>query len=246
MAINNFVSTRKIINDFIEESGLDHNRYMLLFKRVAKRAYKEINSGGAAYKKRIEVLTFNHCCVDLPSDAIAIENIIFGDKGCNCDTIFDNLYQQWPGELFLHQSVRFGGIDSSGVVFCSNDPFDFEITDNVMKFNQDFDGQKVTMRIQYMDCDSEGFAIVNDIALNALHRYFEMVLAKQSTWKNKEFRMSKSEIDGYINGWVEAMRGAKADLMQSTPAEERALVAMYNNPLSGSASPRYNYYDLLL
>lgn len=244
MAINNFISTRQVINHFIEEEQLDHNLYMPMFKRLAKKAYKEINGGGVAYKKRIEVLTFDQCCVELPADAIAIENILWGDKGCDCDTIFNNLYQQWPGQMFMHQSVRFGGIDALGNVFCSGDQYDFEITDNVMVFKRNFDGQKITMRIQYMECDNEGFLMINELAENALHRFFEMKLSKASKWKSKEFRLSPNERNQDILNWEYAKSGARADLMQNTPAEDRAAVAMYNNPLSGHA-PVYQGYDLL-
>ena len=70
---------------------------------------------------------------------------------------------------------------------------------------------------------------MSEHAVDAIIAYLELNLAKQTRWKNKEFRLTETAMREFNYNWKFKLGQARGDMIQNTMQEEREMVSIYKN-----------------
>lgn len=184
-------------------------------------------------KRKIAVLTFDHCSAELPCDIVCLlPGILWGDYGCSCDLLFTGLRQSLDGVPIATSSgyilpfkTNYGQVNACMA--------NYVIQDNKMVFNYDFDKQKITIPYIGFKEDEYGLPMVLESHVEAIGQYIQFRIAKQSRFKQKEFRLSETAIDKEERLWHRMCRNARAKDAEPSDIELRGAAEIYNDPFSG-------------
>jgi hypothetical protein len=233
MSINKLISIKNPIVDAMDFVGIDHDKHIPLFTRFATLAEKEIGSWYQYVQKR-EVLDIKDCVACLPNDAVYIDVAILGDLGCECGDL--NAYLCNGG---INLPSSYGTAENSFLVVDIGDAanggslrgfVNFQIQNNKMIFENNLDGQKITIQYLTYETDCDGFTMVGENHVNAIRWYIIwMYYFRKSGINSLEYgKMNKAEQE-----WNRECAHARAQDAELTPSERRKIVAMYHNPYSG-------------
>ena len=237
--MNAKVSIMNAINEVLDMTGADHSNDIPVLKRWAVNADRRI---GAKYdwKKQIHVLDVIGCVAELPFGVIWVRGVIFGDAGCDCGLSFDfafnnlNLIDKATGVETTSGFLAIDLITTKDLVCPSRGGLRWEVQDNNLIFDQDLNGQKVTVQVLQYQLDSQGFPLINENNVEAIAQYLEYRLMKRSRWaKDRRERIDRGEIRDAFEEWHRLCSDARATTSRMSVSERAEVAAMYNDPLSG-------------
>lgn len=202
--------------------GIEHDKYRLSMFRWAKKAYWYMRDCGAAVTRYQKVLTFENCKLQLPEYATAVELIVWGDLGCDCDAL--------QTYLIANTSMLSTRIYKGENSLTNVNPwaYDFRTEDNQLIFPADFDGEKVTVRFWGYKQDCEKL-LVSEHAIDAIVAYIEWKLSAQSRFKNREFRLSERAIENSEFRWKRKLAEARANMIQASVMEQQQMGEIMKN-----------------
>lgn len=230
MSINKFISIKDPIVSAMDNLDVDHDKFIPLFTRWAIEAEEEIGSWYQYVLKRC-VLDITDCTACLPNDAVYVQIAIMGDLGTDCGDLVAracgvvNLPEATGTVANTFLVVDIG--DSSGQV---SGFVNHQIQNNKLIFEQNFDGQKVTIQYLAYQTDCDGFININENHKLAIQWYI--------TWK---YYMRRANLTGYEYGkmnkaeaeWHRECSHARAKDSELTSSDRRKIVGMLHNPYTG-------------
>lgn len=232
MSIIKKISIKNAIQQAQDNMGIDHNRDIPLFTAWAVEADRKIGSY-YSYKRKIVVLDVVNCRAELPCEAVAVLGIIFGDCGCDCGLLFTNLYSYINTSLSAHNAGS-GWIvidDSGGTRF--NCGVAYEIQNNQLVFNGNFDGQKITVQMLALETDADGFPLINENHVDAVAQYIEYKSALRTRWNSIENKITETGIADMKQEWGRKLRDARAESGEPSLSDLSEIRDMVNDPISG-------------
>jgi hypothetical protein len=192
------------------------------------------------FKKNIEVLTVNNCCVDLPCDAVIVAGIAVGDYGCDCGFYFDQVLEFY----------KTSSIETSDDITLT-----FSWTDGALQFNYvDWaiqggkivfplgldDDTKITVMYFGYEKDAQGYPLVSDNNIDAIEAYLMLKLVRQKEWKlintKGNYYMSSRAKNEYTRDWNREVRNARAENSGLSSTQLDEISELMNNPLSGKGN----------
>lgn len=232
MSINKLISIRNPIVDAMDLVGADHDKNIPFFTRNAILAEKEIGSSyGYAPPKR-KVLTITGCTANIPEDAEYLDIAIMGDQGCDCGdlrTIYTGHNANTPS--------TFGTIDNTFLVVDVNSTVggacnypNFSIQNNKLIFEQNLDGEKITVQYLAAQTDCDGFVEISQNHVNAIKWFIVyMYFFRKFGINNYEsMKMKEAKFE-----WQRECSHARAQDAELTSSQRANLVGMYHNPYAG-------------
>jgi len=231
MSVNKLISIWNPIQNAKEDLAIDHDKLDPVFMRWATQAEKEIGSKYQYVTKRA-VLKIDHCIACLPNDAQYVQIALLGDFGCDCRDLMENVCGR-VGTLgtlggqfgsFLVIDVGGGNMTSS-MNYVPN-----SIQNNKIVFNQDFNGQFVTIQYLAIQTDCDGFIEVGENHVLAIEWYiiWKYYFRKSSLNSLEYGKMNKAEAE-----WHRECSHARAQDAEITESDRRKIVGMYHNPFCG-------------
>lgn len=234
MSINKFISIKNPIVSAIDMMGLDHDKDMPILMTWAYEAEKQIGSR-FQYEKKICVLKINGCAACLPQDAAYVQRAIMGDQGCECTDLFNRCFD--TGSVWMDQS----NADLSGFLIVdiaagqTDNPtpaglVSYEIQDNKILFNVDYDGQYVTVQYLGVKTDCEGFIEISENHVMAIQLYIQY---KQASRKKNKSGADFNEMQFFFKEWIRMRGQAIADDNILTETDRMLIVGSLNDPYGG-------------
>ncbi len=248
MSINKLISIHDAVYNAFQDTGVDVATMTPVFMRWAIYAEKQIGSI-YGWKKLNAVLTGKGCRVSLPTDCMSIQRVVFGDFGCNCDSLMDSCglwaAQNWAiqnldngpfiqngGDMFLMIDLDPSQPQSISWGLCGNP---YEIQDNSLVYGRSVDKQKVTIRYLGYEKDCDGFLLINENHIEALTSYIKWQYANLT-----RYTPSKMDIWDVTNNkkeWVEQRNMVRAEDSNISPEEQRYIASMLSDPWCGIGFP---------
>lgn len=232
MSINKLVSVKVPINDAINQLGIE--RIEPVFTRWAIQAEKEIRSK-YQFKKQIAVLPVTDCIAKLPSNAARVQRAILGDRGCNCEDLFNQVCAgvQLSSATLAAAANGDGSflvLDITDGVQLTTTSIPHQVQDNKLIFDQNLDAQNVTVQYLGYETDSEGFIKVGEnhllaIMWNIIWRYY-FRMRRPSPMDISKMREAKAE-------WHRECSNARARDAEMSESDQNAVNAMLHDPLVG-------------
>lgn len=238
MAIRKLISLKVVLQDVMDDMGIENTRMIPVLTRWAIKADQAIG-GFNTYKQKICVKVFDHCRVELPCNIVSLHRgFLWGDHGCECElqvnelNAFLSLYPTVGGSIFgvsiFENMIRCG---TSG----------YTLQDNMMIFDQDHDGESITIPYLAYEEDEDGFIKVNENHIEAISCYVQLKMSKRSRWSSKEYRLSETAIANLKEDWNDACKDARASDGKPTAEEDAIIISMLNDPYSGAQNLQWLY-----
>ena len=238
MSIKKKVSIKNAVFNLIDDIGGQDHKLVPVLTRWATDADIAIKSA-YAYKPQNFVLTAEGCKLELPCCIVFLHAVLAGDHGCDCDVLFDRVYNRL--------GIAKINPDSSGNFLVVDVGSDFNISriggriiNNVLWFNKDVNGKKFTIKTQSYFTDEEGFIMINENHVTAITAYLEWKLAKRTRWNKKLGSITEQGIRQLNMDWHTLCKEARADDVDDK-AEHDEITEMYNNPMTGGQSGFFLY-----
>ena len=192
------------------------------------------------YERKVEVLKVTDCKVEVPLGAVHVIAIIMGDNGCDCDLFFKNNYSMTKTTLTLSETEVFYWTDGS--IFPSD--VNWEIQNNNIIFESNFDGQYVTVFYLSYCLDKDGFVLVNENNIEAISLYLKLKLSELERWRE----MKSKKYTGFLNTIINDLRTqtrmaimqARAESGKPTPSQQERLAEIMENPITGRSNYTMN------
>ncbi|MFA7287673.1 MAG: hypothetical protein WC055_02235 [Melioribacteraceae bacterium] len=233
MSINKLISVRNPIIDAQDFLGIDHDKDVPWFTRLATLAEQQIGSY-YQYERKRKVINISNCVACLPNDAVLVEAAILGDLGEDCDNLFasacggvgsNSVTNVNSNGLFLvvdlspspDSSISFGKVD-------------YSIQNNKIIFDRSRDGQKVTVQYIRYKTDCDGFIEVGENHVNAIRWY---IIYHYLFRKSGSNYIERDKMNIAFQEWNRECRHARAEDNRLTESQYREVARAYNNPMSG-------------
>lgn len=229
MSINKFIPIKDIIIDAFEDMAIDINHDLPTFKRWALKAESEISSF-YALKKEVLILTVNGCIAQLPDRARIVRAIVPGDCGCDCGDLIENLITWAATNATYSQGQVFLTIDVPDGKSPMN-TLKYYVVDNQIVFNQNLNGQKITVQVRSMVEDCNGELMVPDNHEVAIGLYLEYRFGRRSQYSPN--KIERSVTLATKTDWYQARDGARADDAKLSRSDRNDIVAMIHDPYIG-------------
>lgn len=232
MSINKLISIRTPIVNAQESLGLDHDKNIPFFTRLATEAEKEIGSF-YQYERTKKVLDIKNCAAYLPEDCVLVEVALMGDHGDNCD----NLLQQWCGGITndvtnVNSNGLFLVVDVSG--FDDGSPIfgyvNYSYQNNKLIFDRGMCGDKITIQYLKLKTDCDGFMEIGENHVNAIKWYIMWHYTIRQ--RNKNY-IDRDMLSLYEREWNRECAHARAQDAELTQPERENMVRNWHNPYSG-------------
>lgn len=235
MSINNLISIRNPIVDAQDFLGIDHDKDIPFFTRLATLAEIEIGSY-YQYERVRKVIDIKDCVGCLPSDAVLIELGILGDLGEGCDNLFNNVCATANSVTNVNSNGLFLVVDVSDTTNAS-DSFsfgyiNFGVQNNKIIFDRNHCGDKLTIQYLRFKTDCDGFMEVGQNHVNAIREYI--------IWKYASRRMSRggNYIDRDVANmaraeWNRECAHARAQDNELTNSQRKNISRLWHNPYAG-------------
>ncbi len=232
MSINKLVSIKNPIVDAMDFLHIDNDKQIPWFTNLAIQAEKKIDSY-YQYERTHAVLTVEGCCVCLPNDSKLVEVVVVGDLGLDCRNLLTSVCG-WAGNNVTN--VNSNGlflvvdIGSSGESYTGWNMVPYHIQNNKLIFDQNFNGDKITIQYLRYKTDCDGFIEVCENHIDAIKWYI--------IWQYKLSQRMSNYLDRDVmqmaySEWNRECRHARAEDSRMTQPERQEVVASYNNPQSG-------------
>lgn len=231
MSINKLISIKNPILDAQNILGIDHDKDVPLFTRLATLAEKEIGSY-FQYERKQKVIEICGCSANLPNDSVLVEVAAMGDLGENCGDLLRRVCGITGTTTNLSDNVNFLVVDIGGSVGeeINIGTVNYSIQNNKIIFDSDRDGQFITVQYLRYKTDCDGFMEIGENHVNAIRWYiiWHHYLGK----KNKNYidrdsmREAKAE-------WERECRHARAEDGRMTQSQREEAARLYSNPMTG-------------
>ncbi len=236
--MNAKVSLMNAINLVLDDVGSENTNDIPVLKVWAINADRRIGAK-QDWKKQIHVLDAEGCIVELPTGVVWVRGLILGDAGCDCGVSFDFAFNQLnlnfiDKQTGVETTSGFLAIDleSSSEPSCST--VRWEVQNNSIILDNDFDGQKVTVQVLQYELDANGVPLINENNVEAVAQYLEYKLMKRSRWaKGRSDKFSRADINDSLNEWHRLCSDARATTSRPSTSERAEIAQMVNDPLSG-------------
>jgi hypothetical protein len=232
MSVNKLISIKNAIIDAQDFLGIDHDKDVPFFTRLATLAEKEIGSA-RQYERTKTVVTICGCTAPIPNDCALVEVVVMGDYNNNCN----NLLTQFCGNqsftnVTLSGQAAFLVIDVGSPVG-ETTSFGYKnliIQNNKLVFDTDLDGQVVTIQYLKFKTDCDGFLEIGENHVNAIRWYIIYhYLFRMSSGNYIE----RDKMNMAFQEWNRECRHARAEDNRLTESEQREVSLIYTNPHSG-------------
>jgi hypothetical protein len=229
MSINKLLPVRDAIFNACEDMGVDTTGQIPTLTRWAVDAEKKIGSYYGWVKKRA-VLDVVGCKAKLPCGAMKVQYALVGDHGCDCTELISNLnawamtFRPAANETFLIVDT----IDSNNFQCYGNR---WEVQDNSIVFQNNLDGQKVTIQYLGYQEDKNGFIMVNENHVMPIVSYIKWKFAERSRYS--PIKMDHTDIAYLKNQWKEERAEAVAADSELSETERAEIVSMLHDPYIG-------------
>lgn len=234
MSVNKLISIKNPIVDAMDILGLEHDKNIPFFTRLATLAENEIGSFYQYILKR-EVITIKNCIACLPNDAVYVDIAILADLGCECTDL--RAIVNASGALNLPSTtgttdnsflvVDIGSAEDGGSLIGS---VNFSIQNNKLIFEQNFDGYKITVQYLAFSTDCDGFLEVGQNHVQAIKWY---IVWNYFYRKNNINSMEYGKMNMAKAEWEREIRHARAQDAELTNSQRLQINCMYANPVSG-------------
>jgi len=240
MSQNKLVSVNNVIINLLDDLALDHTKYKPMFTNWAIWAEKQIGSF-YQYEKKFAVLDICGCHAELPCDAVYLQRAIMGDRGCNCQDLFNNVWGN------LNPYVRAGSIDLTSFLVVDL-PYEatsntgnysiggfmgYDIQDNKIVFKSNFNGQKVTIQYLGLKVDCDGIPLVGENHLEALGEYCMYKFRR----RNPKSGIQLGMIRDHKQEWEKLAARSRGDDAEVNDADQKRIVALLHDPYAGKGLP---------
>lgn len=234
MSINKLISIKNPIVDAMDMLSLDHDKFIPLFTRWATQAENEIGSYYQYVVKRC-VLDITDCTACLPNDAMYVQIALLGDLGTDCADLVENACNavNLPNTYGTAENtflvVDYGSV-ADGSIGTLRGIINHQIQNNKLIFEQNYDGQKVTIQYLAVQTDCDGFVEISQNHVLAIRNYicWNYFLRKRGK-SNDDFYMANL----YEREWHRECSHARAQDAELTITERMKIVGMYHNPVNG-------------
>jgi len=190
------------------------------------------------YKRTVDVVEVTECKAEIPIGVVHVLGIIIGEHDCDCDLFFDQNYRINTSTITLNEDTENTNIfywSDANSLLTSN--IYWEIQNNHIVFRSNLDEQKITLLVLKYEMDEDGLPLVNENNLDAIATYIRYKLTDAEKWH----MMKKGAYIGNISSTVKeaannasyAIKAARAESGEPTPAQKQVMAAMMNNPVSG-------------
>lgn len=244
MGVNKLISIKQPILEALGDMGIDHGKNIVDLTRWAVRAEKMIGSY-YSYKKLIKVLTVDKYRAELPCEAIAVQRVLLGDYGCDVYDLFNQTVTVQKA-LSLTNESTFLVIDAEpGNTNIEVGFIKWEIQDNHIILNADYDAQKLTIQYLGLETDEDGFPKVIEGHQEAIIEYIMYRYAKRSRFGPGP-KMDFQEVEMFKREWSNLCADARAEDARLSESEHMEIVSMISDPLIGyglevGMSNRFDY-----
>lgn len=212
--------------------GIDHDKDDMYLYNRALEAEKKIGSF-YQYERKREVIDINGCTACLPPDAVLVEIAVIGNQGEGCENLLD-LYCGVGGitNTNLDGQANFLVVDvggSIGETVTVGTP-GFHVQNNKIIFNNDLDGQQVTVQYLRYKVDCHGFMEVGENHIEAIKWFIVW------NWFMRDGGNHYVQRDKMImarDEWERNCRSARADDSRMSPTERAEAARLYANPFTG-------------
>ena len=232
MSANKLISIKNPIVSVMDDLGLDHDKFIPLFTRWAVEAEKEIGSW-LQYTLKRAVLPITNCTACLPCDAVYVQIAILGDLGENCADLMANacglvnLPNSYGTSANTFLVVDMGDTSETTAI---RGYINHQIQNNKLVFEQDYDGQSVTIQYLAFQTDCDGFLEIGENHQLAIQWYITWkYLYRKNNLTGYEYgKMNKAEVE-----WHRECSHARAQDAEITESDRRKIVGMWHNPYAG-------------
>lgn len=241
MSQNKLVSVNNVIINLLDDLALDHTKYKPMFTNWALWAEKQIGSF-YQYQKKFAVVDICGCTAELPCDVVYLQRAIMGDRGCNCNDLFNMVC----GSLMTNVSMASGNINSTSFLVVdlpssattTSGTFSFgfmgyDIQDNKIIFKQNLDGQKVTIQYLGMEVDCDGIPLVGANHLEALGEYCMYKFRR----RNPKSGIQLGMIRDHKAEWEKLAARSRGDDAEVNDSDQKRIVALLHDPYAGKGLP---------
>lgn len=235
MSINRLISIKNPIIDALDMVGADRSTNMPTFTSWAVDAEREIMSRGSMVRKKA-VLDICGCKAQLPCGAVILQCAIMGDHGIDCDSLFNRCFGGGQGSYFANTGEGF----SSGFLIVDiyspniSDGYGqvaYQIQNNALVFNNDRDGQKITVQYIGYQEDEHGFITISENHKRAITEYILWKYGIRSQYSQKP--LAPSLIQYHKTEWNRLCRHARAQDNMLTESEREEIAQALNDPYAG-------------
>jgi hypothetical protein len=230
MSINKLISIKHPIEAAMESLSIDHDKFIPLFTKLAFEAENEIGSF-YQYEVKRTVLDIKGCVACLPEDAVYLQTAILGDYGCDCSDLMNgviagfNKPSSYGGAANTFLVVDIAGTDGVIRGFINH-----QIQNNKIIFENNYDGQKVTIQYLAYKKDCDGFMEISQNHVLAIKWYiiWQYFFRKSNLTGYDYGKMNKAELE-----WHRECAHARAQDSEMTESTRRTVVGMLHNPYIG-------------
>lgn len=244
MSILKKVSIKRAVAQAQDNMGIEENNLYPVMKVWAAEGEHRIDTF-TMYRQKIYVLDVDGCCVNIPCEAVAIDGLLLGDHGCECDTIFSSIYGSSGTNGSSVSSYGFIVVDGGGT--CMNTSAAYDIYNNQIHFKKKFHG-KITVRFFVQEVDSEGWMLINENHVYALAAFIEWMWMQRAKHKVGGVKYTRGEIQDQFMLWSRLAASAAVEDVRPTKQEEENIARAFNDPTSGYGSAlwlyRNSYYGI--
>lgn len=231
MSINKLISIRNPIVDALDLVGADRSVDMPVFTTWAIQAEKEIYSTPPLKRNRA-VLDIVGCRAAIPCCVLKLEGAIMGDHGCDCGNLFDN--------CFLGGNIFINGETPAGMLIVDYDPsasgsatgfVAYQIQDNHIVFNNNYDGQKVTIQYKGYEEDEHGFIMISENHVRAITEYILWKYGVRSEYTQKQLSLQSTMT--HRQEWFRLCKHSRAMDNMLNDSERAEINNLVNDPYKG-------------
>jgi hypothetical protein len=231
MSINKLISIRNPIVDAMDFLNIDHDKLIPKFTRFAEVAEKEIGSW-VQYEIVRKVIPITNCTACLPNDAIYIQVALLGDHGEGCADLMNRVCTT------LNAQRNYGTVQNTffvidmgtGTSDYIGGSIPYQMQNNKLVFEQNYDGQSVTIQYLRYKVDCDGFMEVGENHVQAIKWYivWQYLFGKSSMNSLEYGKMNKAEQE-----WHRECAHARAQDAELSQSDRTNMVRQYHNPFSG-------------
>lgn len=229
-ALPKLISSKQVIADLNDEIGNQLGNNLPQVNRWINKALRKV-VGRSHLEPRIEVLTFDGCRLALPAEAVLIQGIIWGDHGCECNSLFDSNFEFFRAKGGA--SYQIG--DISGPVMKFSNYSQIVNSNGYLQFERDYDGQCVTIKMYCFPTDCGNILFPEDL-IDPILAYLKYRMAERKMWE-KPNQYTKMMYNEYKQLWGMRYLEAHGDGEEIEDNELDSIAKLLSNPLTGYPFP---------
>lgn len=241
MSINKLISIKVPVLEALGDMGIDHAKDVPSFTRWAARAEREIGSY-FSLKRKVKALVVDKYRAEIPCDATNIQRVLIGDYESQFVDLF-NVVLTGVGAYTFKQHDTFLVVDNPGAgKTVQLAAFQWEVQDNHVVLNANYDKQKITIQYLGFDIDTDGFPFVCENHIEAIIEYIMYRYAKRSRFSPT--KMDMGDVADLRRQWGILAAEARAVDNEISEGDRNEMLSTLHDPFSGYGMDiLYNHSD---